>query len=163
MPIIAEDLGMITPDVREVMDRFGFPGMKVLLFAFGDDLPTNPYVPHNHIKNCVVYTGTHDNNTTRAWFEKDASSEDKERLSRYLGRELNGKNIHREMIRIAMMSVADRVILPMQDLLGLGEEARMNRPGRREGTWQWRLLPEHLTPDRPEKLRELTEIYGRGR
>lgn len=162
LPIIAEDLGIITPDVRKVMDRFGFPGMKVLLFAFGDDLPTNPYVPHNHIKNCVVYTGTHDNNTTRAWFEKDASSEDKERLSRYLGRELSVENIHREMIRVAMMSVADRVIIPMQDLLGLGEDARMNRPGKNNGNWQWRLLPEHLAPERMEEFRELTEMYGRG-
>ncbi len=161
LPIIAEDLGVITPDVREVMERFGFPGMKVLLFAFGDDLATNPYVPHNHIKNCVVYTGTHDNNTTRAWFEKEASPEERGRLSRYLGRNPGVENIHREMIRVAMMSVADRVILPMQDLLGLGEEARMNRPGKNKENWQWRLLPEYLTEERMNELRELTEIYGR--
>ena len=161
-PIIAEDLGIITPDVEKVMDHFGFPGMKVLLFAFGNDLATNPYVPHNHIRNCVVYTGTHDNNTARAWFEKEATFEDKRRISLYFGRELSDGDFSRELIRIAMMSVADKVIFPMQDLLGLGEEARMNRPARKEGNWQWRLQAKHLTPEFGENLRELTEIYGRG-
>ena len=161
VPIIAEDLGIITPDVKEVMGRFGFPGMKVLLFAFGEDLPTNPYVPHNHIPNCVVYTGTHDNNTARAWFEKELTPADKGRLMRYLGREVESRNIHRELIRLAMMSVADKVILPMQDLLGLGEEARMNRPAKSKGNWQWRLLPEQLSQELAKELRDLTEIYGR--
>ncbi len=160
-PIIAEDLGIITPDVREVMNRYGFPGMKVLLFAFGDNLATNPYVPHNHVRNCVVYTGTHDNNTTRGWFEKEATAEDKKRLSKYLGRKVSAKDIHWELIRLAMMSVSDMVIFPMQDILGLGAEDRMNRPSTVEGNWEWRLLPEQLAASVTVSLREMAEIYGR--
>ena len=159
--IIAEDLGTITQDVREIMDRFGFSGMKVLLFAFGPDLPTNPFIPHNHVENCIVYTGTHDLNTVRGWFETELSAEDRSRLFRYLGREVPAGEIHRELIRLAMMSVADRVIFPMQDLLGLGEEFRMNRPATKEGNWEWRLVPDRLTRSLALDLRELTEIYGR--
>jgi 4-alpha-glucanotransferase len=162
LPIIAEDLGTITEDVWEVMDHFGFPGMKVLLFAFGEDLPTNPYAPHNHLKNCVVYTGTHDNNTAKGWFQKETSREDRSRMSRYLGREVTADNVHFEMIRLAMMSVADRAVIPMQDLLGLGEEARMNQPARKTGNWGWRLLPQQLTVAVKNRLLEMTEIYGRG-
>ena len=161
LPIIAEDLGVITPDVREVMHRFELPGMKVLLFAFGEDLPTNPYIPHNLPRNCVLYTGTHDNNTTRGWFEREATPEIKERLFRYLGREVPAEHIHWELIRLAMMSVANMVIVPMQDILGLGEEARMNRPATSQGNWQWQLLPEQLTPLLAERLLEMTELYGR--
>ncbi|MCJ7594638.1 MAG: 4-alpha-glucanotransferase [Desulfobacterales bacterium] len=162
LPIIAEDLGTITPDVLEVMDHFGFPGMKVLLFAFGEGLPSNPYAPHNHVRNCVVYTGTHDNNTTRGWFENEAAPRDKERLARYLGKDLNAETVHRDLIRLAMMSVADRVIIPMQDILGLGEEARMNLPAKKDGNWQWRLLEKNLTSALSRQLLEWTEIYGRG-
>jgi 4-alpha-glucanotransferase len=157
--LLAEDLGTITADVREIMNRFEIPGMKVLLFAFGGDLSKNPYVPHNHIKNCVVYTGTHDNNTVRGWFEHEATPDDRGRLSRYLGRELSAENVSLEMIRMAMMSVADTAILPMQDILGLGEEARMNHPGTIEGNYQWRMLPEQMKPR--SDLKELTQIYGR--
>ena len=161
LPIIAEDLGVITPDVREIMNRFGFPGMRVLLFAFGGDLPTNPYAPHNHVKNCVVYTGTHDNNTVRGWFEKEATREDKERLIRYLGRKVSARDVHLEFIRLAMMSVADVAILPMQDILGLGEKARMNRPATMEGNWQWRLSPEQFASSPAGRLLKMTETYGR--
>ncbi len=135
--------------------------MKVLLFAFGEDLPTNPYAPHNHIKNCVVYTGTHDNNTIRGWFKKELGPEDKKRISEYIGREVSEKTIHWEIIRLAMMSVADMVIIPMQDILGLGEKYRMNLPASSEGNWEWRLLPEQLSPSLLKKLKELTTIYGR--
>jgi len=162
LPIIAEDLGTITPDVWELMDRFGFPGMKVLLFAFGEDLPSNPYAPHNHVRNCVVYTGTHDNNTSRGWFEKEATTGVKERLRQYLGKDVCAENVHWDLIRLAMMSVADRVVIPMQDFLGLGEEARMNRPAKRDGNWQWRVLEEDLSPALSDRIREWTEIYGRG-
>jgi 4-alpha-glucanotransferase len=162
LPIIAEDLGTITPDVWELMDHFGFPGMKVLLFAFGQDLPTNPYAPHNHVKNCVVYTGTHDNNTARGWFEREAGTEDKHRLSRYLGKEVKAETVHWEMIRLAMMSVADRVIFPMQDILGLGEEARINRPARKGGNWRWRLLHGRPPAELSRRLLEMTETFGRG-
>jgi 4-alpha-glucanotransferase len=161
LPIIAEDLGVITPDVREIMHRFELPGMKVLLFAFGEDLPTNPYIPHNLSRNCVLYTGTHDNNTTRGWFEREATPEIRERLFRYLGREVPAEDIHRELIRLAMMSVANTAIFPMQDVLGLGEDAKMNRPATTEGNWQWRLSPEQLTTSLADTLREMTELYGR--
>ncbi|MFP3869645.1 MAG: 4-alpha-glucanotransferase [Syntrophobacteria bacterium] len=161
LPFIAEDLGIITPDVREVMTHFEFPGMKVLLFAFGEDLPTNPYAPHNHVHNCVVYTGTHDNNTARGWFEKEATPEQKKRIALYLGREVAPEEFHRELIRLAMMSVANLVILPIQDILGLGEEARMNRPAQTGNNWKWRLDSELLTEDVAGKLLEMTEIYGR--
>jgi 4-alpha-glucanotransferase len=160
-PIIAEDLGTITPDVTELMHRFGFPGMKVLQFAFGGDIATNPYIPHNIPSNSVIYTGTHDNNTTRGWFEREATPEVKERVFRYLGREVSVNEIPWEMIRLAMMSVADLAIIPLQDLLGLGESARMNRPASQEGNWVWRVVPEQLTPDVFERFREMTEIYGR--
>lgn len=161
LPLIAEDLGVITPDVREVMSLYGFPGMKVLLFAFGGDLPTHPYAPHNHTRNCVVYTGTHDNNTARGWFENEASDMDKDRLSRYLGRDVNEKGVHWEMIRLALMSVSDTAILSMQDVLGLGEEARMNVPATTYGNWAWRVTSEQLSPDLAQRLREHTHLYGR--
>ena len=161
LPIIAEDLGTITPDVREVMNHFKFTGMKVLLFAFGDDLSTNPYLPHNLPRNCVAYTGTHDNNTIKGWFEKEAKPEEKKRLFLYLGREVSVKELPQELIRLLMMSVADTTIFPMQDLLGLGAEARMNHPSTREGNWQWRLLPDQIIPALAYRLREITEIYGR--
>jgi 4-alpha-glucanotransferase len=157
--ILAEDLGTITPDVREIMNRFDIPGMKVLLFGFGDDLSKNPYVPHNHIKNCVIYTGTHDNNTVKGWFEHEAKPEDRLRFSSYLGHEPSKENVSWEMIRMAMMSVADTAILPMQDILGLGEEARMNHPGTTKGNYLWRMLPEQMNPK--EDLKEMTRIYGR--
>jgi 4-alpha-glucanotransferase len=162
-PIIAEDLGTITPDVTEILDRFNFPGMKVLLFAFENDLETNPYLPHNYRENCVVYTGTHDNNTIVGWFQKEASVEDKKRLASYLGYEPVEKDIHWELIRLAMMSVARIAIFPMQDVLGLGEEARMNRPSSKKGNWHWRFSPDQLTPAVKKKLREMTEIYGRAK
>lgn len=162
LPIIAEDLGTITPDVLEVMEHFRFPGMKVLLFAFASDSATNLYLPHNHVENCVVFTGTHDNDTARSWFEQEASREERSRLFAYLGREVAPEEIPWALIRLAMMSVAEKTILPMQDILGLGAGARMNRPARKEGNWQWRLLPRHLTPLLTRKLLEVTEVYGRG-
>jgi 4-alpha-glucanotransferase len=161
LPIVAEDLGIITPDVREVMQNFELPGMKVLLFAFGEDLPTNPYIPHNLPKNCVAYTGTHDNNTIRGWFEGEGAPEDKKRLLRYLGRDVPVEKLHWELIRLLMMSAANTVIFPLQDILGLGEGARMNRPATLEGNWKWRLGTDLLRPDVVLKLREMTEIYGR--
>jgi 4-alpha-glucanotransferase len=160
-PIIAEDLGIITPDVREHMDRFGFPGMKVLLFAFsGGD--SNPYLPHNHVKNCVLYTGTHDNNTARGWFDNEASQEMKESLFQCLGRQVPADEVSWELIRLAMKSVAHMVIFPMQDILGLGQKDRMNRPSTPKDNWEWRLLPEELTSSLEKKLREMTELHERG-
>jgi len=158
---IAEDLGIITPDVKEVMDRFGFPGMRVLQFAFGEDQPKHPYLPHNFVPNTVVYTGTHDNNTVRGWFENETTVQDKKRIFQYLGKEMSSEQVPIELIRLAMMSVANTVITPVQDLLGLGEEARMNRPSTPSGNWEWRLLPGQLTSTHVETFLELTETYGR--
>ena len=161
LPIIAEDLGLITPDVRETIRRFGFPGMKVLLFAFGEDNPMHIYLPHSYDRNYVAYTGTHDNNTVRGWFEREAKSEDKARLFRYLGREVDADTVSRELIRLALMSVADIAIAPMQDVLGLGEESQMNRPSVAHGNWGWRVHPSHLDDGTFETLRIMTETYGR--
>jgi len=159
--LIAEDLGLITEEVKAVMNRFGFPGMRILQFAFAGDLATHPFLPHNYIPNCISYTGTHDNNTLKGWFENEAKPEDKQRLFRYIGRELTSEQLPKELIRLLMMSIANTVILPMPDLLGLGEEARMNRPSIARGNWEWRLLPDQLTPSHKELLLELTSIYGR--
>ncbi len=159
--IIAEDLGLITPDVTKIMKQFKLPGMKVLLFAFGDDLPTNPYAPHNHVKECVIYTGTHDNNTIKGWFKNEVNAEGKKRISEYIGRTVTDKTINWDLIGLAMMSVADIMIIPMQDILGLDEKDRMNLPASPEGNWEWRLAPEQITPDITKKLSEMTVIYGR--
>ena len=161
LPIIAEDLGIITSDVKELMAKFEIPGMKVLLFAFGGDLAENPYVPHNHIKNCLIYTGTHDNNTIRGWYDDDASEIEKTNLANYLGWEPASDNIHWILIRMVMMSVADMVLIPMQDILGLGSEARLNTPSTIQGNWLWRLEETQLTPVISEKLKEMAQIYGR--
>ncbi|WP_028322337.1 4-alpha-glucanotransferase [Desulfatiglans anilini] len=162
LPVLAEDLGLITADVREVVARFGFPGMKVLLFAFGPDMPANPYIPHNLPVNCVAYTGTHDNNTIRGWFENETSQEDKERIFAYIGRQVPVEELHWELIRLLMRSAAGMVIVPVQDLLGLGQEARMNNPGLNGGNWGWRLSPGMTTLETQERLRRITEMVGRG-
>ncbi|MDD5223840.1 MAG: 4-alpha-glucanotransferase [bacterium] len=161
LPIIAEDLGVITEDVNELRRRFGFPGMKILLFAFGGDFPNSPYAPHNFEENCVAYTGTHDNNTARGWFENEASKEEKEHLRKYLGREVSPAEVPWELIRIAMMSVAKTVIFPMQDILSLGQKARMNRPATTTGNYQWRFDSGEITPEISLRLKNLTEVCGR--
>jgi 4-alpha-glucanotransferase len=157
LPIIAEDLGVITPEVEALRDRFSFPGMKILQFAFGSG-PQNPYLPHNHIRECVVYTGTHDNDTTVGWFAS-LSENEKRDVSRYL--QTPGDDIAWEMIHVSLVSVAETVIFPMQDILSLGSEARMNTPGTSSGNWAWRFTAGALTPDLAGRLLELTEIYGR--
>ncbi|MFC1883855.1 4-alpha-glucanotransferase [Thermodesulfobacteriota bacterium] len=161
LPIIAEDLGVITPDVVEIRQHFNFPGMKILLFAFGDDFPSNPYLPHNLERNCLLYTGTHDNNTARGWFERETTPEMRKRIFRYIGRKVSPETIHSELIRLAMMSAANTVIFPLQDILGLGEESRMNRPATRDGNWEWRLDPAMLNESVVNELCGVTEIYGR--
>jgi 4-alpha-glucanotransferase len=161
LPIVAEDLGTITPDVMELIRRFDFPGMRVLLFAFGDDFPENPYLLHNHERNCMATTGTHDTNTVRGWFEKEATKEQRKRVCEYFGFEIDAESAPREFVRIIMMSVADMAIFPMQDILGLGDDARLNRPATTRGNWEWRLAPEQITPALAEYLAEITELYGR--
>jgi 4-alpha-glucanotransferase len=157
LPIIAEDLGVITPQVEALRDRYNFPGMKILQFAFGSG-PRNPYLPHNHIRQSVVYTGTHDNDTTSGWFSSISKSE-KEVVCRYLG--VSGNNISWDLIRAALVSVADTVIIPLQDVLSLGSETRMNTPGTAAGNWSWRCTSDALNTRLAAKLLDLTEIYGR--
>ncbi len=161
--IIAEDLGVITPDVIKVIKSYGFPGMKVLLFAFGEDNPRHPYLPHNFQSNCVVYTGTHDNNTVKGWYKNEAASKEKERLYNYLGHKVSDSEVHWELIRLAMNSVANLSIIPMQDILGLGQKARMNRPAIKQGNWRWRFSKEQLTPLITQRLLKITETYGRAK
>lgn len=163
LPLIAEDLGTITQDVRDVMDRFEIPGMKVLLFAFSGKPADNPYLPHNYTPHCVVYTGTHDNNTTRGWFENELKEEELKTLFQYLGKEPPPEEIHWDLIRLAMMSVAEMAIFPLQDVLGLGPEARMNRPATKDRNWQWRFSPGRITDPLRRRLEEMTELYGRQR
>jgi 4-alpha-glucanotransferase len=158
LPILAEDLGVITPEVEALRDQFEFPGMKIIHFAFGSD-PGNGYLPYNYPNNCVVYTGTHDNDTTVGWFDK-LSDHEKDYLLRYLGR-IGEAGIHWDLVRLALNSVANQVLIPLQDLLGLGSEARMNRPGVGEGNWGWRYLPNALTSEIIYRLRRMTEIYNR--
>lgn len=161
LPLVAEDLGEITPDVREALLHTELPGMKVLLFAFGEDDPWHIFLPHSYPENCVAYTGTHDTNTARGWFEEETSEDDRARLFRYLGREVATDRVAWELIRLGMGSVAKMMISPMQDLLGLPSHARMNRPGEAEGNWRWRLRQEQLDGDLSGQLAELTRTYGR--
>ncbi len=161
LPIVAEDLGVITPDVKDLIVRLDIPNMKILLFAFGKSLPQNPYAPHNFARNCVVYTGTHDNNPVKGWFEHEATPADIESLRRYIGRDMTADDIHDIFVRLAMISVADSSIIPIQDILGLGAEARMNIPSTATGNWEWRLDPKYLTDGLGKKLYDMTEIYGR--
>ena len=160
-PIIAEDLGIITDEVREVMKRFDLPGMKVLLFAFNEDNPEHPYLPKNFVRNCVVYTGTHDNNTARGWFENEASEADKKRLCDYVGQEVTADDVNVVLIKLAMGSVADLVLIPMQDVLGLGEDARMNMPASPAGNWAWRVTESELKVKTAGWLREMAEASAR--
>jgi len=157
LPIIAEDLGIITPEVERLRDDNGLPGMKVLQFAFASD-GSDLYLPHNYEKNYVVYTGTHDNDTTRGWYES-APEKERDFVRRYLARD--DKAVVWELIRSAQGSVAKYAVVPLQDVLGLGSEARMNTPGRAVGNWSWRLRPEQLEPWIAPALAEMAYNYGR--
>ncbi|BAY50062.1 4-alpha-glucanotransferase (plasmid) [Scytonema sp. HK-05] len=158
LPIIAEDLGEITPDVEALRDQFEFPGMKILQFAF-DSKPENPFLPFNYPRNCVVYTGTHDNNTTVGWFNQLLDQE-REAVLHYLGC-TNSVDIHWDLIRLAHNSVANQAIIPLQDILGLNTSARMNFPGKGIGNWKWRYQSAALTPEVRDRLKAMTETYGR--
>ncbi len=157
LPIIAEDLGVITPDVVALRDRLGFPGMRILQFAWSGD-PDDPYLPHNFVPHCVVYTGTHDNDTTLGWWQS-APEYERQRVQLYLGRD--GSDISWDFIRLALASVAELAIIPLQDVLKLGNEARMNTPGLAGGNWSWRFHEGQLDPDVAGRLRLLTGLYGR--
>ena len=161
LPIIAEDLGVITADVRELRDTFNFPGMKILLFAFGGKLSENPHIPFCYPKNSVVYTGTHDNPPTRDWFMNSASHEEKKQLAAYVGCPVTEDNAHDVLMRLAMASQADLAIIPVQDVLGLGSEGRMNTPATTSGNWSWRMLAEQADPSRYQRLAAMTEFFAR--
>jgi 4-alpha-glucanotransferase len=169
LPIVAEDLGLITPQVRALRERFGLPGMRVLQFGFGGDLRTNEHCPHNYTRDCVVYTGTHDNNTSVGWLHEveppdspsalDPMQAERATALKYMASD--GRKPHWDMIRLALASVGDLAPIPLQDVLGLGQEARMNYPGQAEGYWEWRFTADMLTDEISDHLRELTELYGR--
>lgn len=169
LPVIAEDLGLITPEVEALRDGLGFPGMRVLQFGFGGTDGDNQFLPHNLVHNCIVYTGTHDNDTTVGWFHSEAGEEttrtadqiERERAFVMAYLRTDGKEIEWDMIRAAWSSVADTAIAPMQDLLSLGSPARMNLPGTSVGNWIWRLRDGYLSDALTDRLGELTALYGR--
>ena len=157
LPLIAEDLGVITPEVERLRDVFHLPGMKVLQFAFGSDA-TNKDLPHNYSTNFIVYTGTHDNNTTLGWL-KSLEGEEKKQTHKYLGK--NRKKALRNAIEMAWASCAKMAVIPLQDLLELDERARMNTPGTALGNWDWRFQWKQIRPKYKRRLMKLTEKYNR--
>ena len=168
LPFIAEDLGVITPDVEALRDEFDLPGMRVLQFGFAADPEAEKHLPHRFVHNCIAYTGTHDNDTSVGWLtsshvETTQSIEEVEEerafALRYVGTE--GREFNWDMIRLAFSSVAEIAVVPMQDVLGLDGRARMNVPGKSEGNWEWRMTTDQLTPRVGERLADLTALYGR--
>jgi 4-alpha-glucanotransferase len=168
-PIIAEDLGLITPDVDALRDELGFPGMRILQFAFGDD-EAGAERPDGYPVNSVVYTGTHDNDTTVGWYHSEAGQDstrtaaavdaERHRVRTYLS--CDGGEIHWDMIALALRSPCNTAVVPLQDVLGLGAEARMNVPGRPWGNWQWRVRQDQLRTEAEERLEGLTQAANRG-
>ncbi len=161
LPFIAEDLGYITPEVHQLRDRWGFPGMRVLQFAFGDSFPDNPHKPYNFIRNCIAYTGTHDNDTTAGWFSSKRAQDEAESALQYMG--ISSKEAVWGLIRLVLSSIADTAIVPMQDVLCLGSDARMNIPATTENNWRWRMREDQFKPELASRLREMNRIYGRER
>lgn len=169
LPFIAEDLGAVTDEVKALRDRFSLPGLRILQFAFGSDLSAPDFKPHNYVRRTVVYTGTHDNDTTVGWYSDPGGAghsrtpeecEAERRLARaYLGSD--GREIHWDFVRTVYSSVAGLAVVPAQDLLGLGSEARMNRPGSAQGNWRWRLRPGQLGNDVARRLRAWAALYDR--
>ena len=157
LPLVAEDLGIITPEVEALRQRYNLPGMKILQFAFGDG-PDNPYLPFHHPRNTVVYTGTHDNDTTLGWYR---SLDDRTRahVDEFLGR--SKEAMPWPMIRSALASRAWLAVIPMQDLLSLDSEHRMNLPGTAEGNWSWRFTWDQVADDLAGRIRRRVVMYGR--
>ncbi len=160
LPFIAEDLGDINDAVYKVRDTFNLPGMKVLQFTFGDDTDESVHSPHNYNENSIVYTGTHDNNTTIGWF-KTLSASDKSRVEKYIGKTITEENVHIELAKLAYASVSKIAIIPMQDLLGLDEHSRMNTPSLTKNNWGWRLLPNQINEETENTLKSWTETFDR--
>jgi 4-alpha-glucanotransferase len=170
LPIVAENLGVITPEVEMLREHFGFPGMAILQFAWGSDPQGSTFIPHNYPRKLVVYTGTHDNDTTVGWWSSGVGDStrtlaDVERERDFARRYMNtdGKEIHWDFIRTILASVAELAISPMQDVLGKGSAARMNLPGRPGGNWRWRYAAGELTETAKHRLLLYTQTYGRGR
>ena len=168
LPIVAENLGFITPDVEELRKRHGLPGMAILQFAFGTDPQAPDFLPHNFTRDRVAYTGTHDNDTMMGWARGSAgdstrSPDDVARERRYAEAYLgaSGDGLAWAAIRAVLASVAETAIIPVQDVLGLGSDARMNVPGRASGNWRWRLQPGALEASHASELRRLADLYGR--
>jgi 4-alpha-glucanotransferase len=169
LPILAEDLGVITPEVDALRDELGFPGMRILQFAFGDGPQPESFRPESYPSNCAVYTGTHDNDTTVGWYRSEPGKDstrnadqialEQHNVRAYLGS--NGSQIHWDLIGLALRSNANTAIYPLQDLLGLGSTARMNIPGREQGNWSWRFRWEQLSPDIEHRLHRMTCEAGR--
>ncbi len=162
--IIAEDLGIITPEVEALRTHYGFPGMRILQFAFSGAIEKR-FLPHNYERNTVVYTGTHDNDTTLGWYKASCTPEEKAFLRQYMGTNdcvrADGSEISWDMMRLAWASVAVLAVAPLQDVLSLGTEARMNLPGQPSGWWRWRFPKEQLTDALLERLKILTDTYDR--
>ncbi len=160
LPLIAEDLGVITPEVTALRDQFELPGMKVLQFSFSGGV-ARMEPPYQYPRNCVVYTGTHDNDTAWGWFRYSASAEEREMALKYMG--TDGREFNWDLIRLALSSVADVAVVPLQDVLGLDSESRMNYPGRATGNWTWRFLPGAIPVEMKRRLADMAEVYGRCR
>jgi 4-alpha-glucanotransferase len=156
--VIAEDLGFLTPSVLELVKKTGFPGMKVLQFAF-DSREESDYLPHNYDHNCVVYTGTHDNDTSRGWYEK-LDETDRAFCARYLNLK-DASEVTGEMVRAALSSVGDLAVIPMQDYLELGSEARVNTPSTLGDNWKWRMRKGAFTDSLVREMALLSQTYGR--
>jgi malto-oligosyltrehalose synthase/4-alpha-glucanotransferase len=162
LPFVAEDLGDINDEVYELRDQFEMPGMKVLQFAFGDDMPFSIHIPHQYsTDNCVVYTGTHDNNTTKGWYKTESSKLNRQNMTDYIGSKITKRNVAFQLIRLAAASTARLAIIPIQDILGLGKSARMNTPSSTENNWGWTMTQGAFSPDHEAQLRLLTRLFGR--
>ncbi|MFO7923268.1 MAG: malto-oligosyltrehalose synthase [Bacteroidales bacterium] len=161
MPFVAEDLGDIDKDVYNLRDEFGLPGMQVLQFSFDRDMAANIHTPHNHNINSLVYTGTHDNNTLRGWYEKELDNEGRKRLQEYAGKKIRPSESHLEPVRMAFASPAKIAIIPMQDYMGLGREARMNTPSTSRGNWVWKLKTPGFDREISKRINKLTSLYNR--
>jgi 4-alpha-glucanotransferase len=167
LPFIAEDLGVITPEVLRLRDDFGLPGMRILQFAFSGDDGADPFLPHNYVPHTVAYTGTHDNDTTLGWYRGSPGdlrpparvAREAERARRYL--HSDGREVHWDFVRGVQASVARTAVVPLQDALGLGSEARFNRPAVAEGNWSWRVPAAALDRALAERLADLCRLYGR--
>jgi 4-alpha-glucanotransferase len=161
MPFVAEDLGEIDQPVYDLRDRYHLPGMCLLEFTFGDDTPTSVHSPHNFTRNSIVYTGTHDNNTAKGWFKDETGKKLRLRMQHYIGKKITSSNVSDELIRLAYQSIAKLVIIPMQDILGLGRKARMNIPSVETGNWGWRVKANYDKIKTIRKLKKWTELFNR--